>query len=312
MAPLLICVCLVLHGCGPSFTMRIATAYVSATRPPYRTPDQLRHDYRTREYPVAAPVKRSLAKRVAVRETTIAGSRVFTLTPKTNASSWHIVYLHGGCFVNELDVPHWDMVEALIDATGATVVVPVYPLAPEHTASRTFAMLDALYAELSTRVGAEHVVLSGDSAGGNLALVATLRARANGQPLPARIILFSPWVDLTLSNPQVKRLQLDEPMLRWWDMVEQGRWWAGDTERRDPYLSPVFADLRGLPPVDIYQGTRDILWPDSRVLRDRIQSVGGRVTLYETDGGFHDFMAATVTPEAKAVYRQIRRDLGGR
>ena len=115
---LAICVCLLLQACGPSVTMRIATAYVSATRPPYRTLDQLRHDYRTRAYPVAAPVKRSLAKKVSVQETTVAGRRVFTLTPKTKASGWHLVYLHGGCFVNELDKPHWDMVEALIEATA--------------------------------------------------------------------------------------------------------------------------------------------------------------------------------------------------
>lgn len=298
-------------GCSSSVSMKVATAYVQATRPPFRTAAELREEYGKRTYPTVAPMSSSLAKKATVTDATIEGHRVLTFTPKQRPSAWHLVYLHGGSFVHELDTPHWDIIESIIDATGATVIAPVYPLAPEHHADEAQAFLDALYADLVARVGAAHVVLCGDSAGGNLALVTALHARDQKHALPARLILFAPWVDITMSNPDVKYRQLDEPMLRWWDMVEFGRWWAGDADRRAPDLSPVHANLAGLPPIDIYQGSRDILAADARLLRDRIQAAHGRVAYHETPGAFHVFMAVTFAPEAKAVYRQIGRDLGG-
>ncbi len=69
--------------------------------------------------------------------------------------------------------------------------------------------------------------------------------------------------------------------------------------------SPPTADLRGLPPIQLYQGTDDVLLPDARTLRDRVTAARGRIAYHETPAGFHVFVMATFTPEAKAVFRQV-------
>jgi acetyl esterase/lipase len=229
----------------------------------------------------------------------VAGCAVHTATPKQGRRPLHIIYTHGGSFVNELMGAHWDIVAALVRATGATVTVPQYPLAPEHTHGAAFAMLEAVY---RARVGGDPIVLCGDSAGGNLALVQALRYRDLGLPLPARLILFSPWLELTMTNPEIAALQPRDPMLWASELAETGRWWAGDADPTGPLLSPVNAALDGLPQIDIYQGSEDVLAPDARRLRDRSN-------YHETAGAFHVFMGATFTPEAKAVFRQIGQTL---
>lgn len=304
------CLVIALAACdGRSASMQLASTVVSSQREPSRNPAELRADYAKRTYPIAEKIPDALLQRVDVREEDIDGNDVYTLTPKEKRSHWHLVYTHGGSFVHGIVGAHWDIIGELITATGATVTVPDYPLAPEHPHPAAHTFLETLYRQLVDQVGAQNLVLIGDSAGGNLALIETLRARDAKLPLPARVILFSPWVDLTMHNPTLRKIQLRDPMLRWYEMAEYGRWWAGEKDRADPWVSPINADLKRLPPVDIYQGTDDILYPDAKLLSEHIKAAGGTVNFHETRGAFHDFMGVTFAPEAKAVYRQIGKDL---
>jgi len=94
-------------------------------------------------------------------------------------------------------------------------------------------------------------------------------------------------------------------MLRISAIQQYGRWWAGSADPRTPLLSPINADLRGLPPIQIYIGTDDILLPDARKLRERVVAAGGQIQFYEYPGAFHVFVGATFTPEARDAYRKI-------
>ncbi len=283
--------------------MRIAATYVRLTRGRKRSPEQLAAAFRGRAEPQAAPLTRALGALTTVDERTALGRRVVTLTPRAGRSAWHIVYTHGGSFVNELMSAHWDIIHALVRATGATVTVPLYPLAPEHPHAEAFAFLEAVYRDLVARVDPARVVLCGDSAGGNLALVQALRARDLGLPLPAHLVLFAPWLELTMENPEALAVQKRDPMLWIEELRECGRWWAGAEDPRAPLLSPVHADLGGLPPIHLFVGADDVLAPDARRFEGRC------ATFRETPGGFHVFMGATFTPEAKRVFAEIRGTL---
>jgi len=285
--------------------MRVGALYVRMLRGRERTAEALGRAYRGRPAPQPAKVTSGLRKVAAIAETQVDGHRVFTATPIANRSDWHIVYTHGGSFVNPLLAPHWDVITELVKATRATVTVPLYPLAPEHTHGVAHAFLEKIYRELP----AGRVVLCGDSAGGNLALVQALRYRDLGLPPPARVILFSPWVELTMKNPDIAAVQPRDPMLWVSELAECGKWWAGDADPTGPLLSPVNANLEGLPPIEIHQGTDDVLAPDARLLRDRLAAAGGKVEYHEVANAFHDFMAATITPEARTVYATIARSL---
>lgn len=235
---------------------------------------------------------------------------VYTLRPKRAASSWHVIYTHGGGFVDALVKPHWDIVRSLVAATGATVTVPLYPLAPEHEHAEAFVFLEEVYRTVLDRVRPADLILCGDSAGGNLALAQTLYLRSRRLPQPAHLILFSPLADISASNPDMVALEQDDVMLRLSAVQQWGQWWAGSTDLQSPLLSPLYGDLRQLPPIQLYIGTDDILLPDARQLRDRVVSAGGRIAFHETPGGIHVFMGATFTPEAKEVFRQIHDALG--
>lgn len=91
-----------------------------------------------------------------------------------------------------------------------------------------------------------------------------------------------------------------------------GGWWAGGDDPRQLYPSPMFADLKGLPPTDISQGTDDIFIVDSRTFAERAAKEGADVHLYETPGGFHKFIVLPFLPESRDVYQQVAWSLARR
>jgi acetyl esterase/lipase len=299
----------ILSSLRPSAQMRLATLALRWTSRPTRDAEAARRGVAGRSDPRPAPTTSGVRRRCAVHEAQVLGRPVYTLTPRRGGSRWHILYTHGGAFVNPLQKAHWDIVAALVDATGATVTVPLYPLAPEHTHEAAFRQLDAVYRRLLARVAPARIVLCGDSAGANLALAQALRCRDAGIPLPGHVVLFSPWLDLAMANPAARAVEPLDVMLRVDALREWGRWWAGTADPGSPALSPLAADLGGLPPIQLYQGTHDVLLPDARTFRDRVAAAGGRLAYHETRGGFHAFMGATFTPEAQHVFRQLRAHL---
>lgn len=304
----------------PSLGMRLATLFIKTMRPAERTPEELRAAYGRRRPPRPARPTRAIRRVAHIREEllTLGGAErvMYTLTPRRPAPGapgldWRLLYLHGGGFVNPLHFAHWDIVAALIARTGATVALPLYPLLPEHTRAESVACVDAAYAHITAAHPAARVMVLGDSAGAHHALSLALRLRDAGAPLPARLALFSPWLDLTLSSPEVDEVAPRDVMLRPREVREWGRWWAGEEDPSSPLVSPLFADLRGLPPADVFAGTHDVLWPEARALRDRAAEAGWALALHEAEGGFHDFMGATFTPEARAVFERVAAAVGG-
>lgn len=262
-----------------------------------------------RDAPVPAQLPEKLARQVQVRRDVVEGCPVVTLAPLAGGSGRHVIYTHGGAYVYEIQGPHWDIAGALVQQAGATVTVPVYPLAPEHQYGAGYRLLEAVYRGLLATVPAERIVLAGDSAGGGLALGQVYHAREAGLPQPGRVVLFSPWLDVTLADPEARRLEASDPLLRVDVLRQAGAWWAGDADPRNPVISPLYGDPAGLPPVDIYQGTHDILLADARTLRDRIGAAAGSVAYHETPKGVHGFMGVTFLPEAREVFRVVAASL---
>jgi epsilon-lactone hydrolase len=288
-----------------SIAMRVATLALKANGKPLADVEATRTKLLSRIYLAPAAIPASLSDKVTVSEELIAGRKVFTLTPKAGASKWHIIYYHGGGYVNEMIKAHWDIVGALIEATGATVTVPIYPLAPEHSNREAFSFLGDVYRKVLTQAVPGDVVLAGDSAGGGLALGEAIELRKHDLPMPGRIILFSPWLDLTLANPQTRKLEPIDVMLAVDSLRACGKWWAGADDPLLPRLSPLYAELKGLPPINLYQGTHDIFVVDSRTFVRKVKLAGGTIGYAEYPGAFHVFVGATFTPEAKSVFTEI-------
>lgn len=239
---------------------------------------------------------KSMRSRYRYDEQKINGVRVLRLGPKGRTSS-RIVFLHGGGYVFDLDPSHWTYAASLVDQTGAEILVPLYPLAPEHHAEAGLAAVEATYLEAVREVGTGRVALTGDSAGGGLALALTQSLHAAGKARPASLVLFYPWLDATVSGADQPSLQRRDHFLQIAELRAWGRLWSGQVSPSSPRVSPLFGDLSDLPPTLVLSGTRDVLLSDTRRLKDRAPSV----EVDEVPGMFHAFLAAPVPERDEAV-----------
>lgn len=242
--------------------------------------------------PSAPP--RSLRARCTRRQ--VAGFDVYAVRPRAaQPAEDPIVYLHGGAYVAEIVRQHWDLAAHLADRTGRPVHVPVYGLAPHHDGRQALALVTAVIADLTTAGRRCHLV--GDSAGGGLALAA-----AQATPV-AGLSLIAPWLDLSMTNPEIDALEPHDPWLARPGLRPMAAAWANGLPLTDPRISPLYGDLHNLPPLQLLVGTRDITLPDCRALRDRLPP-GAPLTYHEQPGAIHAYPLLPV-PEARAARAAI-------
>ncbi|HEY8788952.1 MAG TPA: alpha/beta hydrolase [Actinopolymorphaceae bacterium] len=285
-----------------SLSMRLTRSLLRFRPVSTKSADSIRR--RAEHRKPSAPVSPGIRRVADVDETVVNGCPVIHLTPKSGAGSSHLVYLYGGAYVLPMLPVHWTIISTLIRQSGVSVTVPQYGLAPEHTVDEAYALLDAVYDGLIARPGMR-VFLSGDSSGGALALGQAIRLRDAGRLSPAGVILISPWLDATMSNPKVTALEPRDRMLGRAGLVEAGRWWAGPHDPRSPLVSPILDSLANLPPVHTYQGAWDLFAADAEEMTDKIRSAGGDAELHLYPDAFHVFVGAPWTSEARAALRDI-------
>jgi triacylglycerol lipase len=172
------------------------------------------------------------------------------------------------------------------------------------------AMADLISAQIDQH-GAENVSVYGDSAGGYLALAAVQELVRRGDPVPSHMVLISPPLDLTLSNPAIQFV--DDPLFSGLlptlhNIVQQ---WAGDLDLTDPLVSPLYGSLAGLPPTAVYFGSLEIFAPDGLVLQDKaLATPGADFTFILRKGELHDWPTVPILPETIAVLPDIYHQLG--
>lgn len=215
-----------------------------------------------------------------------------------------ILYVHGGGFCVGSSRSHRLFAAKLAQASGCRVLVPDYALAPEEPFPAGIDDIVAVYAALAENgVQAGDITLAGDSAGGAVALAAAIKLRELGAPMPRAIVLLSPWLDLTLSGASHMANQaypnMAEPRLR-----RAAGWYAPEGQHRDPLVSPLFADLRGLPPMLVQVGEREVFLDDSVELVRRAKAAGVEATLHVAPELWHVYQHSDC-PEARDAIEDI-------
>jgi acetyl esterase/lipase len=240
-----------------------------------------------------------------VTETVSAGSLEFpsyAITPRGVEPRRTVVYVHGGGFVAPIDPFHVRYAARLAQALRARVVLPDYPLTPEHTWRDSHDALADLTARWARDPG---LVLAGDSAGGGIALALAQTLRERGGPQPERLLLHSPWVDLTTSTPDTAAFAERDTWLFLGKMYAYADWWAGShDDLARPEVSPALGSLDGLPPALAFCGTRDLLAPGCRLLADRAAASDWDLTYVEVPDLIHVFPLLPLVPEARRAWRQ--------
>jgi epsilon-lactone hydrolase len=242
-------------------------------------------------------------RRFAVEVEETDGFPTYVMTPREAEPVRTVFFVHGGAFMAPIDPFHVRYAARLADALDARIVMPDYPLAPEHTWRDSFEPMTDLAERWCKEPGG--AVLYGDSAGGGFALALAIALRDRGGAQPERLLLHSPWVDLSTSTPETAEVAEIDPWLFIGKLHAYAAWWAGSPEDLDrPEVSPALADLAGLPPTLAFCGTRDLLVPGCRLLARRAVEAGWPLTYVEVPDLIHVYPLLPFVPEARRAWRQ--------
>ena len=223
--------------------------------------------------------------------------KLYVITPEEKIDKY-IIYFHGGSYVGEMSDDHWNFVQNLAKDTSCTIVVPDYPLAPKYTYEDVFNMAIPLYKEAIDRTSPDKVILMGDSAGGGIALALEEKLGEENVELPDKVILISPWLDTSMSNPEIDEVQKLDKDLNKEALKIAGIAYAGK-DGKDSYLvNPINGPLKKLKNVTIYTGTYDILNPDVHILEEKAKEQNVDIEVKEYEGKGHIWIVRDIKTDA--------------
>lgn len=232
----------------------------------------------------------------------------FTLTPP--APRMRVLYIHGGAYYNTFDPSHWSLMGRMCRTLGAQVVTPDYPLTPVFGHKDVFSMVCQVYRDCLTDIPGGRLVVAGDSAGGGIALALCQWAAQEGLPVPARLALLSPWLDATMTAPEIPELDKKDPFLAP-NIGEVTDWYRQGEDARFYQVSPLYGPVDGLPETAVYTGTRDILNADARHFKEKLDAAGLPCHFYEQEGAIHTWILFPME-EAVAARNDLLNFIAGK
>ncbi|MFT7405991.1 MAG: monoterpene epsilon-lactone hydrolase [Zhongshania sp.] len=257
----------------------------------------------------------AVSKDVVVKPDIVAGVPVEWVYPKSlegDDSTDICVYFHGGAFVMGGMNSHRHMAAYLCKQAKLKMLMVDYRLAPEHPFPAAVDDTMAVYRELIGHGRSpQKLILAGDSAGGNLALVCMQQIRDAKMAMPKAFVLFSPWLDFTYSSPAFVENNAKDVLLNQTILSESAAMYAADHSLEDRRISPLEGSVAGLPPCFIIASRIEVLRDDSRRLRDSIETAGGTVTYREWKNVPHAFpVFCKFLPEAKRALKDSAAFIG--
>lgn len=219
---------------------------------------------------------------------------------KHNSDRGVLVYLHGGAFYFGPVKEHWQYLADISKKTGMAGLMIDYGFAPQRPFPEG---LNDVVEIASTLDLPENWFFLGDSSGAGMAVSATFDLRRMNRSLPKKLVLMSPWMDVTLANPAIKENEHEDVMMTVERLSNAARSYIGDADPMDPLISPMFGDLAGLPPTLVQMGTADLLLADCRKFVEKCREAGVAVKYEEVANVFHDFMMLNILPEAKRAIK---------
>lgn len=249
-----------------------------------------------------------MQKTVQISAELVDGCVVYVLKPRSSRTEPQVIlYLHGGAYCRPITSHHWSFLEWLVLDQACTVVVPLYPLAPENTCLDAVRIVRQVHAWAVKRYGGIDT-FSGDSAGAGLALAFCQDLQATGSSLPQRLVLITPFVDAELTAPEIKAIEARDVMLGIDGLREAARLYAGGLAVEHPYVSPLQANLHGFPAMQIFAGTDDLLSHDAIRFAEKAREAGCSVDLQIGPGMMHVWPILPL-PEAQRSQRAISQFL---
>ena len=229
-------------------------------------------------------------KEVEIRTLRLAGLRAEEIKPQTESTQL-IFHIHGGAFFLGSLKTHRAFLTQIAARTQMQVLHVDYPLSPEHQHPEAIDALFDIYTTLLDQgVQSKDIILSGDSCGANLALALALRIQQEKLPQVSGLILLSPFLDLTLTSESLRYNAQHDALLSI-ETLETGidYYVPKNMDKSEPTISPLFADLTGLPPILVQVGSKEILLDDAQRFKERAEQANVEVHFKIYTGMWHNF-----------------------
>ena len=248
-----------------------------------------------------------LGEDVVREETNAGGVPAEWLTPETASGDGVLMYLHGGGYCIGSMTSHRHMIANIARAAGVRALSVGYRLSPEHPFPAGLDDAVTVYRWLVEKgTPPKCIVIGGDSAGGGLTLATLLKLREDGIDQPAGAVLISPWTDLTSSGDSIRTQAASDPILNPDRVGHIAQWYADSADVTLPLISPLFADLSGLPPLFVQVGSAEILLDDSTRLAQAALDQGLDLELDVWEDMFHVWhYYADWIPEGREAIEKI-------
>lgn len=232
-------------------------------------------------------------------EVTLAGTRCLLIEPLGGEGKGDVLYLHGGGYRLGSPLAYISYAQALADRSGRRIVLPFYPLAPEHPYPAALNTMVAVYRALPDP---ERTIVAGDSAGGGLAAgLSIVAARAGVRP--AGIILVSPMLDLTAQSDSLRRNASRDPLFSKAAVLDSAQLYLQGHPPTDPLVSALHAEPADFPPTLVLTGSAEVLLDEALAFVRRLAQADIRVSLHVAPGMGHvwPLMAPGSTEAVEAI-----------
>lgn len=235
-----------------------------------------------------------------VKQYRVGDMQVFEVAAE-DGSKPIVLYIHGGAYYHNFSSRHWKAMAEWAETTGCGIVAPNYPLLYCYTARDAHPLMMQLFQQLVKQYSAGRIIVMGDSAGGGFTLALAQEARNDTVDQPKRLVLISPWVDVLGGDDALQGYDtfLNAEVLR-----KVGADWAGEMAPRDPMISPLYGDMQGLPPTDLFTGTWEIFYTDIVKTFDKMKAAGVDARLHVAEKMGHVY-PLWPCPEGKKARTEI-------
>jgi len=235
----------------------------------------------------SVPIPHFFFDKYYIEEKVLNNKNFWIINPGSVKPQKVIFYYHGGAYIANLNTQHWKLIDKIIEKTKATFIIPNYPLVPGSNYLDIYDFINSIYISLLDKYVGREIIFIGVSAGGGLALGHAMNLRDHEISGPSQVILLSPWLDITMSNPEILSLEKSDKILDLKGTIMAGELYAKDISKKDYRVSPIYGDFKDLGKISIFTGTHDLLFADCEKLHVQLNKENIIHNYFEYPKMFH-------------------------
>lgn len=227
------------------------------------------------------------------------------LKRKKSSGNKIIIYFHGGAYVKGPLSFQWQFLDEIANATMYDIAVIDYPKIPEFTYKEAIQNCQSVFEKILIEYKESDIIFIGDSAGGGLALSVFMSLREHGKKFPEKMILISPWLDISMTHKEIPEYKDSDLVLTVDGLIQCGLYYASDIDNKDWRVSPTYGELDKLPETHVFVGGSELFYPDCRDFIKKAKEKSCLAELHFSENMQHVWPIIPLMPESKKAINEI-------